>query len=72
MILNKIIEEKRKEIEKAKESLSLTELIKKSPSFIAQVRGFKEAVSRSGQINLIAEIKKASRSEEHTSELQSR
>jgi len=60
MILDRIVEEKRKEIEKAKKLLSLTELIKKSPSFIGQHRGFKEAVSQPDKINLIAEIKKAS------------
>ncbi|MBL7091902.1 MAG: indole-3-glycerol phosphate synthase TrpC [Candidatus Omnitrophica bacterium] len=60
MILDRIVEEKRKEIEKAKELFSLAELIKKSSSFIGQHRGFKDAVSQPDKINLIAEIKKAS------------
>ena len=60
MILDKIIEEKKREIEAARAEVSLDELIKKSADFISQVRGFKEAVSQTGKINLVAEIKKAS------------
>ena len=60
MILDNIIKEKKKEIEAAKAKTPLAELIKKSADFISQARGFKEAVSVPGKINLIAEIKKAS------------
>ena len=60
MILDKIVEEKKKEIGAAKEKVSLEELIKKSADFISQTRGFKQAISKADQINLIAEIKKAS------------
>ncbi|MBL7085257.1 MAG: indole-3-glycerol phosphate synthase TrpC [Candidatus Omnitrophica bacterium] len=60
MILDKIVKEKKKEIDSAKAKTSLTDLIKKSADFISHVRSFKEAVSQVGKINLIAEIKKAS------------
>ena len=60
MILDQIIKEKKKEIEQAKAKVPLTDLIKNSADFISQVRSFKEAISESGKINLIAEIKKAS------------
>lgn len=60
MILNKIVEEKKREIERAKTEVPLAELVRKSADFVGQFRNFKEAISRKGQINLIAEIKKAS------------
>lgn len=59
MILDEIIKEKRKEVEKAKEKISSGELIARSRSF-AERRGFKEAILQPGKINLIAELKKAS------------
>ncbi len=59
MILDKIIEEKKKEVEQAKSKVSLNELIKKVSS-VAEPRAFKETISKSGKIKLIAEIKKVS------------
>ncbi len=58
--MDKIVEEKKKEIGAAKAKVSLEELIKKSGDFVGRLRGFKEAISQPGKINLIAEIKKAS------------
>ncbi|GAG34411.1 unnamed protein product, partial [marine sediment metagenome] len=60
MILDRIVAEKKKEIERNKEKAPLKELIAKSSSYVAEHRGFKEAISQPGKINLIAEIKKAS------------
>ena len=60
MILDKIIEEKKKEVARAKIELPLEELIEKSSDFTTHLRGFREAISRPGRINLIAELKKAS------------
>lgn len=60
MILKQIIEEKKKEIAQAKGKISLTGLKEKLPSFVGRQRSFKEAASKPGQINLIAELKKAS------------
>jgi len=60
MILDRIVEEKRKEIERAKVEFPLKELIEMSGNFAGHLRDFKETISRKGQINLIAEIKKAS------------
>ena len=59
MILEKIILKKREEIKEAKSKLSLEELIDRVASF-GELRGFKEAISKNGKLNLIAEIKKAS------------
>lgn len=59
MILTKIIEEKKREIEISKESISL-ENIKKKLMVLPSQRSFKQAVSKSHGIALIAEIKKAS------------
>lgn len=59
MILEKIIHQKKEEVIKAKESISLEEL-KEKASFVSELRGFKQAISKSGKLNLIAEIKKAS------------
>ncbi len=60
MVLDRIVAEKKKEIERDKEKAPLKELIARASSWSAQPRGFKEAISRTGKINLIAEIKKAS------------
>lgn len=59
MILTKIIEEKKKEIEIAKEKLPLDK-IQKQLTVLPSQRGFKQAISREHEISLIAEIKKAS------------
>lgn len=59
MILDQIVEEKKREIRQAQEKISLEELIKKYSS-VSQLRGFKEAIAQPGKVNLIAEIKKAS------------
>ena len=59
MILTKIIEEKKKEIEMSKEKLPLVALEKKL-AVLPSGRSFYAAVSREHEINLIAEIKKAS------------
>lgn len=60
MLLDKIVQEKKKEVEKAKEKVPLEKLRQKSSSLVGQLRGFKEAISQPGKLNLIAEIKKAS------------
>jgi len=59
MILSKIIQEKRKEIEKAKNLLPIKDLMEKV-SKITIRSSFKRNISRLHQMNLIAEIKKAS------------
>ena len=59
MILDKIVQEKKKEVQEAKENISLEELKEKASS-VSGLRSFKEAISKSDRINLIAEIKKAS------------
>lgn len=59
MILTKIIEEKKREVEKAQKKISLNEL--KSQAESAYIKSmFKRNISRKGHINLIAEIKKSS------------
>lgn len=59
MILARIIEHKREEIEKSKENISFKQLQDKlSP--LPQRRNFLSAITRPHQINLIAEIKKSS------------
>jgi indole-3-glycerol phosphate synthase len=63
MILEQIIEKKKKEVEQAKADVPLSTLIEGATLFIDQIRDFKKAIGRSGQINLIAEIKKASPSQ---------
>lgn len=60
MILDKILEEKKKQLEKAKEKIPLKSLIDKIKSRKIKQRNFKSAVSMPNRINLIAEIKKAS------------
>lgn len=59
MILDRIVEEKKREIDQAKEKVSLEELMEKSAS-VGKQKSFKEAISQPGRLNLIAEIKKAS------------
>ncbi len=60
MILAKIIQEKRKGIAQSKQNISLPALIDRINSQSFNKRNFKEAISKPNQINLIAEIKKAS------------
>jgi indole-3-glycerol phosphate synthase len=59
MILSKIIEEKRREIDRAQKQVPLSEL-KTRVSSICEKSQFKKNISRKGHINLIAEIKKSS------------
>jgi indole-3-glycerol phosphate synthase len=59
MILSRIIEEKRREIDEAKRCKPIDELIKEA-SAICVKSSFKKNISRPHHINLIAEIKKAS------------
>jgi indole-3-glycerol phosphate synthase len=58
-ILDKIIAHKKIEVEEQKSLIPLDE-IKRKLAQVDDVRGFKNAISRSGKVNLIAEIKKAS------------
>ena len=59
MILSRIIEEKRREVEEAKERKSLEDLIREVKGICVK-SSFKKNISRPHHINLIAEIKKAS------------
>ncbi len=59
MILTKIVEEKKKEVEIAKEKLSLAG-IQKRLTVLPSSRGFGQAIAKEHEISLIAEIKKAS------------
>ena len=59
MILTKIIEQKKREIEAAKDRFPLAQIQKKL-QVLPSGRSFKAAISREHEINLIAEIKKAS------------
>jgi len=59
MILNQIIESKRREVEARKSELPIF-LLKAKISTLPPSRNFKEALRRNGEIALIAEIKKAS------------
>ncbi|MBU0683380.1 MAG: indole-3-glycerol phosphate synthase TrpC [Candidatus Omnitrophota bacterium] len=59
MMLSKIIEEKRREIDKAERKISLNDLKKKAESLYIRST-FKKNISRKGHINLIAEVKKSS------------
>lgn len=59
MILDQIVEEKKKEVEQARLEVSQEELIKRTVA-LGFRRSFKEAISQPGKLNLIAEIKKAS------------
>jgi len=59
MILNKIIEKKREEVASARQKMPLSELkAKVKPLPVSGI--FKKNVSRAGQVNLIAEVKKSS------------
>lgn len=59
MILTKIIEAKRKEVERSRELVSKKDL--KERAYQMGIRSmFKKSISRKGHINLIAEIKKSS------------
>jgi indole-3-glycerol phosphate synthase len=59
MILDKIVAHKKLEVATQKKRTSLGE-IKRSLTGVDLVRGFKQAISAPGRVNLIAEIKKAS------------
>jgi indole-3-glycerol phosphate synthase len=59
MILTKIIEEKRRGVERAQKDVPLHELKEKAQGLFIK-SSFKKNVSRKGHINLIAEIKKTS------------
>ena len=59
MILSKIIEEKRKEVDKAQKDVSLNEMKQQAGKLYIK-SSFKREISRKGHINLIAEIKKSS------------
>lgn len=59
MFLDDILEEKQKEVREAKEKLSLEEL-RGGLKVLSPRRNFKASISKAGQINLIAEIKKTS------------
>ncbi|MBL7072503.1 MAG: indole-3-glycerol phosphate synthase TrpC [Candidatus Omnitrophica bacterium] len=59
MMLSKIIEEKRREIDKAEKKVSLNDIKKEAESLYIRSM-FKKNISRKGHINLIAEIKKSS------------
>ncbi len=59
MILPRIIEEKRREVDKAQKSVHLNDLKKRAGSMYIRST-FKKDISRKGHINLIAEIKKSS------------
>jgi indole-3-glycerol phosphate synthase len=59
MILSRIIEEKRRVVEKAKRIKPAEELIKEAKNVCVK-SAFKRSISRPHHINLIAEIKKAS------------
>ncbi len=59
MILDEILTRKKKEIEQAKAELSKEDIIARIAD-LPPPRDFKSAIAKPGQINLIAEIKKAS------------
>ena len=59
MILSRIIEEKRREVEEAKRQKPIEALIREVKGISAK-SSFKKSISRPHHINLIAEIKKAS------------
>lgn len=62
MILSKIIEEKRREVDKLRKKNNINELKKKAESLYIR-SAFKKNISRKGHINLIAEVKKSSPSQ---------
>ena len=59
MILTKIIEEKRREVDRAQREVPLHELKERARSLFIK-SDFKKNISRKGHINLIGEIKKSS------------
>jgi len=59
MILSRIIEEKRKEVDNAQKDVSLTAMKEQAGKLYIK-SSFKREISRKGHINLIAEIKKSS------------
>lgn len=59
MILSKIIEEKRREIDRAQKQFPLNDLKEKAAGIYIK-SAFKKNISRRGHVNLIAEIKKSS------------
>lgn len=59
MILSKIIEEKKKEVERARKHVPLNDLREKARALSLRST-FKKHISRKGHINLIAEVKKSS------------
>lgn len=59
MILNKIIEEKKKELKISKSSASLKELRNRANE-VEDFRDFKKSIKSENSVNIIAEIKKAS------------
>jgi len=59
MILDEIVEHKKKEVEELKKKVPLAD-IKKNLGVGPCSRSFKEAVSKPGRVNIIAEIKKQS------------
>ena len=59
MILDRIIAHKKLEVNMQKKNTPLGE-IKQNLAHVEAVRGFREAISATGKVNLIAEIKKAS------------
>jgi indole-3-glycerol phosphate synthase len=62
MILSRIIEEKRKELDRAQSDVPLN-VLKKAAESIYIKSSFKKNISRKGHINLIAEIKRSSPSQ---------
>lgn len=59
MILSKIIEEKRREVDRAQRKVSLSDLKKEAETLYIRSM-FRKNISRKGHINLIAELKKSS------------
>ncbi|MFA6635910.1 MAG: indole-3-glycerol phosphate synthase TrpC [Candidatus Omnitrophota bacterium] len=59
MILSRIIEEKRREVDRDQRMISFSSVKKKAESLYIK-SSFKKNISRKGHINLIAEIKKSS------------
>lgn len=59
MILNEIVENKKREVKKISREVSL-ESIKRDLKPVSESRSFKKAISKPGRVNIIAEIKKKS------------
>ena len=60
MILTKILENKKKEVEAAKRKLQLAAMAEELAEKKRVGRGFKKHIAQHGRINIIAELKKAS------------